>query len=115
MNEIIWIIKRILKLGINCLIMGQMIKLGIKRLNWGQTINFFLEVVIPKFIVFYTYFTCNFKKLLSILHVKKIFWDLEKISKSLKLEITCQQKRIHVKKSNIYVIYTNVLSYVIVI
>jgi hypothetical protein len=53
--------------------MGQMIKLGIKRLNWGQTINFFLEVVIPKFIAFYTYFTCNFKKLLSILHVKKFF------------------------------------------
>ena len=53
--------------------MGQMIKLGIKRLNWGQTINFFLEVVIPKFIAFYTYFTCNFKKIVKYFTCKKIF------------------------------------------
>jgi len=64
--------------------MGQMIKLGIKRLNWGQTINFFLEVVIPKFIAFYTYFTCNFKKLLSILLSKLLSIFVKNFSETFK-------------------------------
>jgi hypothetical protein len=46
--------------------MGQMIKLGVKRF-------IFLEVVIPKFKVFYTYFTCNLKKIVKYFTCKKNF------------------------------------------
>ncbi len=59
----------------------------------GSNNYFFLkEDVISKFIVNYTYYTCNFKILLSNLHVNQNFWDLQKISKSVKLEITCHKK-----------------------
>ena len=61
---------------------------------WSNNYFFLKEDVISKFIVIYTYYTCNFKILLSNLHVNQNFWDLQKISKSVKLEIGNMSQKI---------------------